>query len=377
MEVKNFIDHSIAELHELCLIDQPQFVLLNSAGLQSLSEILNYYFQDNSFRTLPGIDNKMEGELIIFSEKLIEKEKQRLTPEDLFTKEFRKNNDFFVPLKINWDELEEFKRAFLDAWIRYSLDWYQDADQKDFFRNKFGDNVDAKSFYETAILHPLSETKISSLPENIASSLKYNRSAFMKLYEATKILSEPIDILRFFIFYEFFFDLFDTKYKSILEYVKRENVPYAYLVEHIVCSSKYFDRPRGMKDINMMRFVSIFNTDPYGFGILENLFRMTRKNYDELNNETNSFAEKWSRATIQVLKALGFKENYRSMKNWNEHELTKNLVADINAREKLYLPESFYALLFNELFDLKFELREFVEGDKVVSGYVNMIGSNK
>ncbi len=123
MEVKNFIDHIIVELHELCLIDQSQFAILNSAGLQSLYEILNYYSHDKSFRTLPGIESKMEGELIIFSEKFIEKEKQKLTSEELFTDSYRKNSDFFVPLKINWDELEDYKLAFLDTSIRYSLDW--------------------------------------------------------------------------------------------------------------------------------------------------------------------------------------------------------------------------------------------------------------
>jgi len=101
--------------------------------------------------------------------------------------------------------------------------------------------------------------------------------------------------------------------------------------------------------MNMVRFVSIFNESPYSFEILNELFGMSRAAFDKQKADCDAVAENGCRITISILKALGFKHYYPVNQFNEDQQMNPVLISNINYLENLYLPESFYRLLFEEL----------------------------
>lgn len=206
----------------------------------------------------------------------------------------------------------------------------------------FGRNIDAQTFYEKALLHPLPVPATYTQEQLIKTSLLHLRSTFLKFYKATQIFKNPFDLLRFFAKNEFFVDSNHTAYQRIREQQNRnKEFPFAKAVYEIVCNSLYLNRPRSMRDINMERFVSLFNKSPYSFEDLHYLFGMSQKVYDKLKKDCNAFAENGCRITIAILKLLGFKASYPIY--------SAGLFAQINSLEELHLPGSFYELLLEDI----------------------------
>ena len=121
------------------------------------------------------------------------------------------------------------------------------------------------------------------------------------------------------------------------------------VVYPIVSNSSFFNRIRRFTDMNMVRFVSIFNESPYSFEILNELFGMSRAAFDKQKADCDAVAENGCRITISILKALGFKHYYPVNQFNEDQQMNPVLISNINYLENLYLPESFYRLLFEEL----------------------------
>lgn len=82
---------------------------------------------------------------------------------------------------------------------------------------------------------------------------------------------------------------------------------------------------------------------------------MSQAAFDKLKSDSDAVAENGCRITIAVLKALGLTHYYPENPYKEGRQLNPVLISNINYFEGMYLPEGFYGLLFNELYETKFK----------------------
>jgi hypothetical protein len=348
------ITHSLPELLALGLIREAEVAPLREAGLYSTLELLEYFREQGGFNHMPGLDAQDRERMYWLAYAFERAAFDRITMDALFEPGVFKDATPFAPIRIQWERLTPVKRAFLDEWVRRTIHDFFSPEQSAFVTRYMGEVTNAEDFYNKAILHPLRpEGQVTSLNEH-SPRLRRMIRIFLNYYRATQLTNDPFELLRLFARIE----LGVLPESEVHQCINRSHADggfhFAKATYELVMDSPYFNYRRRFQDINRMRYVRIFNDDPYTHGNLAYLPYMTQERFEREKVDAEEFAVGGCRSVIGILKALGFTSTYRTWKLWNEDRITSNLVVELNRREDLHLPPEFYALLFNELYGTRF-----------------------
>ena len=354
------IDHSLAELAELGLLHESATAPLASAALTTTSTILAHFQQHHSFASIEGL-TESQRHLARLSTAFLNLMSGKFTSAHLYDDTVRNQSALFIPGAIDWPKVTGYKRDFLDTWITQRIAGYAAGKSQHFINVYLGELKDAEDFYHKAILHPLRPDGLSVRGSGYEGHITYVIKLFLRLHQATVLLDDPIDLLKCWAWNEYGMAYDNEHLRRIIELYKGDAFPFAYATYKMDMSSPYFNYPRRMQQINRMRYVSLFNKAPYGYGNLDYLPEMTPERFAADQEAANTHAELDCRSIIHCLKALGFPNDYRALKGWNEEQLSIELVDAIARREDLArheLPARYYAFLLNELYGTRFDPEE-------------------
>ncbi|MEO8589770.1 MAG: hypothetical protein ABI432_10405 [Flavobacteriales bacterium] len=348
------LNHTLPELTELGLLSFQVSQALHHAGVRNTNDFLEVYKKHGDFTYIPDLTEQAQENLLRLAKAYLNVERGQITKEDLFDPAIFKDHTPFVPVVIEWEKVAGIKRAFLDAWVMQSIRDFFDPLAELFVKDRLGGVSNAEEFYNRVILHPVDLTVPSVRDSVYAPALRRLIRIFLNYYHATRLFDDPFELLCLYARIEFGVDPGDEAHARIHKFHPDGCLQFAHAVYRLIMASTYFNHRRGYQDINRMRFVSLLDSDPYTHGQLEYLFRMSEGRFNEARKEAEDFAEIGCRAVIEILKALGFTESYRTLKSWDDQFISKDLVQEMNRREGLDLPAPFYALLFNALYGTHF-----------------------
>ncbi|MBK9175514.1 MAG: hypothetical protein IPM46_04090 [Flavobacteriales bacterium] len=349
------LNHTLPELIELGLLRNKETEPLFKVGITSTFDLLAYHHEHKGFTSIEDLSQESQRDLTRLVMEFLRMKTGRFTAEQLFADRVNDTAPIFVPIEIDWSKVTGIKRDFLDHWITRRITNYHPEPLQRFFKDHLGEVTGAEDFNHKAILYPLRPNAASIREHKYAGYLTYVIKMFLRLYHGTRLLDEPMDLLKCWVWNEYGMAPDKEYIKRISELYKGNAFPFAMAVYKIELSSSYFNHLRGYQDINRMRYVSLFNNQPYSYGDLAYLFRMSEEQFNEARDEAESEAVNGCRAIIDGLKALGFKSDYRDRSDWREDRLSMTLVSQVNRRENLLLPAEYYAFLFNELYGTGFK----------------------
>ncbi|MCC6939326.1 MAG: hypothetical protein IT226_13990 [Flavobacteriales bacterium] len=347
------LPHTLPELTELGLISYEEGQALPSAGIQNTTDFFQFFKKHNDFTSIPDLNEEGQQNLLRLAKAYVKTEQGELTKEDLYDPAVHKKDTPFVPVRIEWEKITGIKRAFLDAWFRRAIEDYFEPTAQLFLKDYLGGVTTAEEFYERAILHPIRPGEPSVRRSTHAPQLTRLIRVFFTYHQAVQLLDDPIELLRFHARVDLGVDPASEIYDTILKPKADGTVPFAAAVYRLTLASPYFTYPRRMQQINRMRYVRIFQDDPYTLGGLMHM-GLNEARFKQAQEEAEELAVSGCRSFIAILTALGYGESYRSLKAWDNDSISKELVWRINRDEELHLPAAFYALLFNELYGTRF-----------------------
>jgi len=374
MVTTRFINHSIDDLYELRLLGTQECTVLRKSKFIGLYDILAHYRTSKTFRALPGCGEGTDGNLKYFCDGYIKRESEELSFNDLFQQEFKQESFYnFIPEIIDWPSLKGYKRAFLDTYIHHALARYHRKPMKKYFEGRLGQNTDAESFYENAILHPFSEMRKRSHSRG-TFYLGYLISSFINYHRATRIIFQPLDLLYFLADYEFRVEKLNEIKDFVSAWSTAERFPMANTTYQIASRCLYFHKDARWSDILPLRYATLLQKRAADFSSVAKKSAMPPSRFKYMKRETDRVTCDVCSMIIDTCKSLGFKDYYRSLPGWNDRYLTFKFVDSINTLEQVNLPISFYALLFRQLYDLRFEPTKIPKGKKKEIHYFNASG---
>ncbi len=351
------LNHSFAELLSLGLLSDREAAPLEAASLPTTTSILAHFQQHHSFTSIEGLSEQSQRHLALMSTAFLNMMEGKFTSAHLYDHTVRNPNALFIPVAIDWSTITGYKRDFLDTWITHRIGGYADGKSPHFINAYLGAIKGAEDFYNKAILHPLRADGLSVRGSGYERHITYVIKLFLRLHQATVLLSDPIDLLKCWAWNEYGMAHDNEHLRRIIELYQRGAFPFAYAVYQMDMSTSYFNYPRGFQEVNRMRYVGMFNRHPYTLGNLDYLPGMTPQHFAAEQEAANTHAELDCRSIIHCLQALGFKNDYRALKGWSEEGLSSELLDTIARREDLIrheLPGRYYAFLLNELYGTRF-----------------------
>lgn len=351
------LDHSVDELLALGLLSPNESEPLFNAGLKGTFDILTSHHENKNFASIQGLNEQSQLYLSRMSTAFLNVMSGKFTSAHLYDDSLRNPNALFIPVAIDWSTVTGYKRDFLDTWITQRISGYADGKSPHFINAYLGAIKGAEDFYNKAILHPLRADGPSVRGSGYERHITYVIKLFLRLHQATVLLSDPIDLLKCWAWNEYGMAHDNEHLRRIIELHQRGAFPFAYAVYQMDMSTSYFNYPRGFQEVNRMRYVGMFNRHPYTFGNLDYLPGMTPERFAADQEAANTHAELDCRSIIHCLQALGFKNDYRALKGWSGEGLSTELLDMIARREDLIrheLPGRYYAFLLNELYGTRF-----------------------
>lgn len=352
------INHSIPELAALGLLSARETAPLEAASLTTTFSILAHFQQHESFNSIEGLSEQSQRHLSLLATAFLNLMSGKFTSAHLFDDTVRNQSALFIPVAIDWSKVTGYKREFLDTWITHRIAGYSAGKSEHFINVYLGELKDAEDFYNKAILHPLRPDGLSVRGSGYERHITYVIKLFLRLHHASVLLDDPVDLLKCWAWNEYGMAYDNEHLRRIIELYQGHAFPFAYTTYQMDMSSPYFNYARAFQEVNRMRYVSMFNKDPYGYGDLDYLSGMTPERFAGEQEAANTHAELDCRSIIHCLKALGFTNDYRALKGWNEEQLSIELVDTIARREDLarhQLPTGYYAFLLNELYGTRFD----------------------
>ncbi|MBL0126070.1 MAG: hypothetical protein IPP83_01155 [Flavobacteriales bacterium] len=347
------LNHTLPELTELGLLTYEEGQALRTVGIQNTNDFLEFFKKHGDFTPIPDLNEEGQQKLLRLARAYVKTEQGELTKEDLYDPAVHKKDTPFVPVLIEWEKITGIKRAFLDTWFRRALEDYFLPTAELFLKDHLNGVNTAEDLYERAILHPVRAGEASVRRSVHAPSLTRLIRVFLKYHQAVQLLDDPIELLRFHARVDLGVDPASEIYDTILKPKADGTVQFAAAVYRLTLASPYFTYPRRMQQINRMRYVRIFQDDPYTLGGLMHM-GMNEERFKQAQEEAEDMAVSGCHTFTAILTALGYGESYRSLKAWDDGSISKELVWTINRDEELHLPAAFYALLFNELYGARF-----------------------
>ncbi|MCB9179052.1 MAG: hypothetical protein H6590_06480 [Flavobacteriales bacterium] len=370
--------HTLPELVEIGLLEDEEGQVLRTAGIQNTTDLLRFFKRRGDFTTIPDLHVEGQQNLLRLARAYMKSEEGERSKLDLYDPSVHKKGTPFVPVRIEWQKITGIKRAFLDTWFQLALEDYFEPTAQLFLKDHLEGVTTAEEFYEKAIVHPIRPGQPSVRRSTHSPQLTRLIRVFFKYHQAVHLLEDRIELLRFHAYMDLGVDPASEVYAKILRPKADGSTPFAAAVYQLTLASPYFTYPRRMQEINRMRYVRIFQDDPYTLGDLMYLPWMNERRFRQAQEEAENFAISGCRSLTAILMALGYVGSYRSLKAWDDGSIGSALVRRMNEDESIHLPPGFYALLFNEMYGTAFveAPRIGIPGLKEELMYVNVQGDD-
>lgn len=347
------INHTLPELTQLGLLHTKEAEPLLNAGITSTSDLLAYHHQHKDFTSIQGLSAESQRHLEHLVMELLRLKTGIFSTEHLFDDAVGDRSALFVPVAIDWSQVTGYKRDFLDTWITHRRASCTYPYVQEFLRAYLEGVQGAEAYYRAAIVNPLRADSSGVLGSGCSWFMEETNKLFLRLCQAAQLLDDPVELFRCWVWNQYRLEREGEHLRRILALYDGTSFPFAYAVQAMDLSSPYFNYRRGFQDINRMRYVSLYNDDPYTWGNLA-YTGMSEKQYRAAREEAEEYATLDCRAIIACLLALGFRANYRNSSDQREDQVSMTLVNRINRLEGLFHPAQYYAFLFNELYGAQF-----------------------